>query len=255
MLIDGEPGYTQFKWANNVAQGLSFDGYDFYFTNGKNIGLHDNKIPTLGINWRHIYSPVKTQLFTFNHKKKDGYYSTIMNWKSHSSIQFNGQIYGQKDEEFLKFVTLPKLASALLEIAVSGKDVPIELLKLHGWSIKNAQLVTLSFDSFCQYLYTCRGEFSICKNVFISSSSGWFSDKSAAFLASGKPVVLQDTGFSRHLPTGDGLFAVNDVEEAREAIHKIESNYSYHCRKAREIACEYLEAKNVMNKFLDEVGI
>ena len=115
--------------------------------------------------------------------------------------------------------------------------------------------MTRTFDSFQRYLLECRGELSVCKNMFVANNTGWFSEKSAAFLASGRPVVLQETGFSKHLPVGKGLFAFADAEEARDAINTIEADYTSHSRAAREIAWEYLDARKVLKAFLDSLGI
>jgi hypothetical protein len=177
-----------------------------------------------------------------------------MNWQSHDPIHYNGVTYGQKDMEFHKFISLPLEVNSPLEVAVSGK-APVELLTKNRWSIKNGHEVTLSFDSFRNYISASRGEFSVCKNVFIRNATGWFSDKSGAYLASGRPVVLQDTGFSKHLPVGEGLFAVNTLREAKEALNEIDTNYDRHSKAARQIANEFLEAKKVMKAFLYELGL
>jgi len=255
VLVDGEPSYTQMKWANRLAAGESIPQYDRYFTNGKNIGTVASPAPTLNIEWEHVYSPVKTSLFIPVAAAKDAPYSTVMNWQSHSPIHYNGKQYGQKDVEFEKFIALPTWVDQPMEVAVSGISIPYELLKKNKWLINDAQEVTLSFDTFQKYLTYCKGEFSVCKNVFVENQTGWFSDKSAAYLASGRPAVLQDTGFSKHLPVGEGLLAVRNVVEAKEAILLIEKDYSFHSKKAREIACEYLEATTVMKAFIDELGI
>lgn len=255
VLIDGEPGYTQIKLAGKIQEGISIQQYDRYFTNGKNIGAPGNLTPTLGLKWEHIYSPVTTALFPVANPVANAPYSTVMNWKSHNIITYNGMEYGQKDVEFQKFLDLPKYTDLPMEVAVSGKNIPLQSLKESGWMIKNGKEVTRSFDDFRNYLYDCRGEFSVCKNVFVATNTGWFSDKSAAFLACGKPVILQDTGFSKHLPVGAGLFAINNRKEAKEAMLNIESNYHLHSHAAREIACEYLESKKVMKQFLNELGI
>lgn len=255
VLIDGEPGYTQMKWANNIAMGKPVPIYDRYYTNGKNIGAYGNAVPSAGVRWEHMYSPVKTDIFKSSLPTKGSPYSTIMNWQSRSPISYNGKTYGQKDIEFQKFISLPEKVKHPIEVAVTGKKVPVELLKKKGWLITNAQKATISFNSFCNYLTYCRGEFSVCKNVFVENKTGWFSDKSAAYLASGRPVILQDTGFSSHLPTGEGLFAVSELNEAVNAIKEIESNYKKHSKAAREIAYNYLDAKKVMGKFLNELGV
>ena len=254
VLIDGEPAYTQIKWANNAAVGIPVPEYDRYFTNGKNIGAEDNPVPTLGIHWEHLFHPVKTDFFITEPAARKAPFSTIMNWQSHQPIEYNGQIYGQKDMEFQKFLSLPLEVKSPLEVAVSGK-VPLKLLSKNGWSIKNGHQVTLSFDSFRNYIGASRAEFSVCKNVFVKNATGWFSDKSGAYLASGRPVVLQDTGFGKHLPVGEGLFAVNTLTEAKEALNEIETNYGKHSKAARQIAHEFLEAEKVMKNFLYELGV
>jgi hypothetical protein len=186
---------------------------------------------------------------------KNAFYSTVMNWQSHEPIEYNGKIYGQKNIEFQKFIDLPKHVSVPMQVAVSGKKLPIDMLKKSGWDVSDARLMTISFERFCQYIRESRGEFSVCKNVFVANQSGWFSDRSAAYLASGRPVIMQDTGFSRHLPCGEGLFAFNTLEEAKMAIEEIESDYELHSKKARHIAFEYLDTSIVLKSFLKELGI
>lgn len=255
VLIDGEPGYTQMKWANNLSSGKPIPVYDRYYTNGKNVGRAGNPVPTLGLKWGHIYSPVKVDIFRPTISTRSSPYSTVMNWQSRPPITFQGKTYGQKDIEFQKFLSLPLKIDHPIEVAVPGREVPFKLLEQNGWLINSSQKVTISFDSFQNYLNYCRGEFSVCKNVFVENKTGWFSDKSAAYLASGRPVVLQDTGFGSHLPVGNGLFAVSTLEEAVSAIKEIENDYTKHSKAAREIAGNYLEAKKVMGDFLQELGI
>jgi hypothetical protein len=254
VLIDGDPGFTQFKYAKSVANGISIPKYDHYFTNGKNVGTTSSIIPAAGINWKPFYSPVCTSLFGIKPFKNNSPLSTVMNWQSFESISYNGKNYGHKDIEFEKYMCLPQMVGVPMEVAVSGKDVPHSNLQKNGWVTKNAQEVTISFESFREYLYDSRGEFSVCKNVYVSSNSGWFSDKSAAYLACGRPVILQETGFSNHLPMGEGLFAFSTVEEAKAAIEHVCNNYDYHSKKAFEIAKEYFEGSKVFQAFLNVIG-
>lgn len=256
VYIDVDPGYCQFKWHNNLQKGTAIPAYDHYFTNGLNIGKEGNIIPTLNINWKYIFNPVNTSLFEKKEVPEGAPYSTIMNWKSYESIAHNGITYGQKDIEFEKFISLPGYVTAPLEVAVSGLDEKkAEVLQSNGWCINDAQKVTFSLSSFKQYLSNCKAEFSVCKNIYTATSSGWFSDKSAAYLASGRPVIVQETGFSEHLPVGEGLFAVSDVYEAKNAIESVEANYERHTKNSLEIAYEYLESKKVLQNFLDKIGV
>jgi hypothetical protein len=229
--------------------------YDYYYTVGQNISTDKSTAPTGGIEWRHLFHPVCMDLFKHAPALRGTPFTTVMNWQSHSPIVYLGAIYGQKDIEFEKFLFLPRWTSALLEVAVAGHEIPTSRLLDAGWQIRPAHDVTISYDSFLRYICQSRGEFSVCKNVFVATNSGWFSDRSAAYLASGRPVVLQDTGFSAHLPCGRGLFAVKNVEEAAEAIQAIEGDYQRHSTWAREIAFEYFDSGKVLEGLLCDIGV
>lgn len=254
VLVDGEPGYTQIRMENNGAHNGRCD-YDHYFSNGVNIGTAHSEAPTAGKSWRSVFNPVVTGLFAVAPPADRARYSTVMNWQSHAPCEYRGMTYGQKDIEFARFMDLPRHVAAGMELAVSGIDVPTAEIAAAGWQVRDAQEVTISYEAYLAYIRSCRGEFSVCKHIFVALATGWFSDRSAAYLASGRPVVLQDTGFSRHLPVGEGLFAVRDTDEAAAALAEIEVDYERHSRKAREIACEHLEAGIVLRKFLHEIGI
>jgi hypothetical protein len=255
VLIDGEPGFTQMKMEMRLATGEALPDYDHYFTTGQNIGTARSDAPTAGKTWRKIFHPVAVDLFEVHEPSTDAPFSTVMNWQSHSPLEFRGRIFGQKDVEFAKFVDLPQLVSVPLEIAVSGKDVPRSRLKAAGWRLHSGHEATISYNSFVDYIQASRGEFGVCKNVFVATRSGWFSDRSAAYLAAGRPVVMQDTGFSEHLPCGEGLFAVNTPEEAAAALNTIAGDYPRHSRAARTIATRHLETSRVLGAFLHELGI
>jgi hypothetical protein len=254
VLLDGEPGYTQIRIVNNL-YGDIVNSYDRYFTNGLNVGTHASTAPDAGIRWEHIPHPIDTDQVFYSQPHREGPFTTIMNWRSHDPVTFNGNSYGQKDVEFDKIMGLPGKISEKMEVAVSGNKVPRDKLRKNFWNVVNGHEVSRDYDTFLNYLRKSKGEFSICKNVFVATHSGWFSDKSAMFLALGRPVVLQDTGFSEHLPCGKGLFAFRSEEEAVEAIERVSKDYRENTKKAREIACEYLEASKIMKKFLEQIGI
>src|SRR4029077_1876229 len=134
---------------------------------------------------------------------------------------FEGTVYGPKDQEFEKFLDLPRRTSVPLELAVGGPHVPQRRLRRAGWRLRNPLEVTRSADCFRAFIASSRGEFSVNKNFYVATNSAFFSDRSAAYLASGRPVVMQETGFSRHLPCGRGLFAVRSVEDAAAAIDTV----------------------------------
>lgn len=252
--IDGEPGYTQIKLAHRLQQGGSLPVFDQYFSNGINIGQNDHPVPTLGIQWVPLFHPVDMSVFSYAAPRKESAFTTVMNWQSHAPIVFNGKTYGQKDIEFEKFKQLPVMSSQRMEVAVTGQQAPLQELATLGWQVTSGLEATQTFHSFREYIRHAKGEFSVCKNIFVDMQTGWFSDKSAAFLASGRPVILQDTGFAQHLPTGLGLFAVTSAEQAVHAMEVIHSAYEKNCRAARELAAAYFDNKKVMKRFLELAG-
>jgi hypothetical protein len=255
VLIDGEPGFTQMKMMLRLSAGERLPAYDHYFTTGRNLGSPNCSAPTAGRRWKPIFHPVVMDLFHSQAAPQQAPFTTVMNWQSHQPVQFEGRLFGQKDLEFPKFADLPTRTRVPLELAVSGKNVPSQQLREAGWRLQDAHEVTATFDTFEQYVHESRGEFSVCKNVFVETGTGWFSDRSAVYLACGRPVVMQDTGFSAHLPCGEGLFAVKTAAEAADAIAAIQGDYERHSRAARAIACECLDAGKVFRKFLDELGL
>ena len=254
VLIDGEPGFTQLKMAEDWQSGEEMSAYEYYFTTGQNVGTSQSSVPTAGKAWKHTLHPVDTELVTPVALPESGAFTTVMNWQSYEERTHDGVTYGHKDREFEKFATLPRQVSTPLEIAVSG-NVPEERLSHLGWRVRNAQEISISLDRFYRYIANSRGEFSVCKHGYVTTQCGWFSDRSAAYLATGRPVILEDTGFSAHLPCGEGLFAVRTIEEAADAITEIERRPTYHARRAREIAKEYFDAPKVMSRFLNQLDI
>jgi hypothetical protein len=253
--VDGEPGWAQMllEQMRNAGEGLP--PYDYYYTDGLNIGTERSTAPTAGIKYRHIYPPVLVSHYPYTPVVNSAPFTTVMNWKSNQYVEYNGTTYGQKDVELLKFVDLPRHTSAPLELAISGKKVPREYLLDHGWRLRNADDVTLTIDTYRKYIQASKGEFSVAKNVFVATNCGWFGDRPGYYMASGRPVVLQDTGFSEHLPCGRGLFAFHTLDEAVAAINEINGNYKNHSKWAHDLAVEYLDSNKILKKFLYELGI
>jgi hypothetical protein len=255
VLVDGDPAYTQMEMEKSLMAGEVLQPYDYHYSVGLNVGTDRCTAPTAGIQWRPVCDPVIVELFPSGSPPADAPFTTVMSWQAYSPIAFDGLTFGMKDIEFQKFIDLPRRTTVPLELALSGDTIPLGELAARGWRIRESLDVTLTFDSFRQYIASSRGEFSVCKNVFVATNSGCFSERSAAYLASGRPVVMQDTGFSQHIPCGRGLFAVRDVDEAAAAIEEIGLDYARHSQWARELAMEYLDASKVLGKFLSELGV
>jgi hypothetical protein len=254
VLIDCEPGTIQIKMQKRLEAGEAIPDYDYYYTVGQNVGTAASSAPAAGRQWHRVFDPVAMSLFPFSPADPNSPFTTVMSWQAHAPLEFHGKVYGQKDVEFMKFLDLPRRTPARLEIAVAG-NIPKKQLGDAGWQIEDAHAVSISLDAFRQYVVASSGEFSVCKNVFVETNSGFFSERAAAYLASGRPVVMQETGFSHWLPCGRGLFAVRTVEEAAAAIDTIRGDLGRHCVWAREIASEYLATSVVLRRLLDELGL
>jgi hypothetical protein len=255
VLIDGEPGTTQMRWARRREAGGELPPYDHYFTVGHNVAAGTAVTPDLGIDWQPIFDPVVTALHPVEDPPHDAAFTTVMSWQATTPIEYGGRTYGMKDVEFERFIELPRHTSERLEIAVAGANTPLQRLTSSGWSVRDAHATTTTYDAFVDYIRASKGEFSVAKGVFVATQSGFFSDRSAVYLACGRPVVLQETGFSAHLPCGEGLFAVASQDEAAAAIAAIAADYPRHSRAARRIAREFLDTRVVLSAFLRRIGV
>jgi hypothetical protein len=254
VLMDGEPGFTQMKLELRPPAAVDPVSYNYHYTVGLNVGTPASTTPTAGRTWRPIVDPVLLDLFPVEPPPPSAAFTTVMSWTAHRLVEYHGVSYGQKDVEFPKFFDLPRRTSVPLELALAGR-APVEDLRAAGWRLRNAPEVTVTFDAWRDYIRSSLGEFSIAKNVFVATNSGFFSDRTACYLASGRPAVMQETGFSAHLPCGEGLFAFRTVEEAAAALEEIRRDYARHSNAALDIACEYLDAKKVLGRFLEELGM
>jgi hypothetical protein len=182
-----------------------------------------------------------------------------MNWTSYKPVVYGDQSYGQKDLEFMRFQELPSLiAPTALEIAVNAgktRRAPRQLLAHKGWRVVDPADVCPDLDSYRQYIESSKAEWSVAKNGYVRGQPGWFSCRSACYLAAGRPVAVQDTGFSNVLPVGEGLVPFSTVEEAAAAIRNIQEHYETHAKAAREIAEVYFAADKVLTRLLDDIAL
>jgi hypothetical protein len=256
VLMDPDPGFRQVKLANDLARGRPVPAYDAYYTYGQNIGTGRSTAPTAGVRWRHVFHPVDTSLYLPGPPPgRDAPCTTVMNWTPLEPVSHQGRTYGMKDVQFPRFEDLAMRVDVAMEIAVEGRRVPVEQLRRKGWSVVAALDVTATYDSYHRYLRRSLAEFSVVKDVYCGLGVGWFSDRSAAYLAQGRPVVVQDNGIAGHLPTGEGLFEVATIDAAVDAIQRVSAEPERHRRAARRIAEELLDTGVVLGRFLAELGV
>jgi hypothetical protein len=254
VFVDCEPGWFQIKMEIDRRRNKDWSGHQIHYSVGVNVGTSRCSAPTAGKTWRHLLPPALTEMYPFQTPRPNAPFTTVMNWRSHKLLEFEGQIYGQKEMEFPKFMNLPRLTKARMEVAISGRDAPKQQLRECGWSVINADDVAVSVDTYRDYILSSRGGFSVAKNVFVATNSGWIGDREAYYMSTGRPVIVQDSGFSSHVPVGRGIFGVKTVEEAAAAIDAISSECEIHSKAAHEIANEFFAAPKVVKRFLDELG-
>lgn len=245
-FIDSDPAFTQLALAKGVTWYVEFFArFDRLFTFGRNIGTPACPVPTTPFLWQHTWQPVFFPEWQPLGETPRPSFTTIMTWR----IKSFEDIGGNKDVEFAKILTLPSRTSIPIELAVAG---PIELLQEHGWRCRDAFSISHNLDAYRDYIRQSLGEFSVAKHTYVRTNSGWFSDRTECYLASGRPAVVQDTGFSAHLPVGEGLLAYTTLEEAQASLEAVLDDYPRHSRAAQEMARAYFAADVVLPPLLKQ---
>jgi hypothetical protein len=264
LYIDTDPLYTQYQ-LEAMRRGTATEdqaysvnlirNHDLFFTFAENVSDPSCDIPSCGLTWHTTRQPIVLEdwPFTFTPTARD--FTTVMSWKNDVTLpSIGGKTYGGKNVEFMKFMNLPSRVSTTMELALSG-TAPFDQLRQNGWQVVDGYEKSSTIEAYQNYLSSSRGEWSIAKNAYVASRSGWFSTRSAAYLALGKPVVVQDTGFRPYYPVGEGLFDFATINEAVAAIENIESDYRRHCEAARSIAESHFGAEAVITRLLRDAGL
>lgn len=251
--VDTDPVFTQVKLARGQADfRKQVDAHDIHFSYGECLSEAG---PATGHLWRPMRKPILLSEWHPSTPRRD-VFTTVMNWTSYKPIKYNGQTYGQKDVELMRFLELPGMvAPTVLEMAVgSGKTrrMPRDLLIHKGWRVVDPMEVCPDLDSYRRYIESSRAEWTVAKNGYVLGQSGWFSGRSACYLAAGRPVVVQDTGFAPVIPVGEGILSFQTVGEAVAAIKEVEGNYVRHAKAARSIAEEYFDSARVLTHMIEE---
>jgi len=262
--LDSDPCYSQAKLlavergTATAEQAYSVGlirAHDCFFTFAENINDPTCAIPHCGLQWLPTRQPIVLDDWPFTFTPNARAYTTVMSWKTDVTLPNLASVtYGGKDIEFMKFIDLPAHTNARLEVALSGA-APRDVLRCRGWHVIDAHVPSRTLDTYRDYLRRSRAEWSIAKNAYVASHSGWFSTRSAAYLALGKPAVVQETGFGAHYPTGDGLFAFTSIEEATGAIDDIERRYRHHCDAARALAEREFASDTVLQRLLADAQV
>lgn len=256
LFLDLDPGFNQ-VW-HETGSDMGFDLHTHFATVGQGVGRADCPIPDCGRNWIHTLPPV-----TLSHWPLEtapprlGAFTTIGHWRSYGSIEHGGVRYGQRAHSLRRLVDLPQRSPARFQLALGihpDEEADLAALRGHGWELADPDQMAGSPERYAEYIRSSRGELCVAKSGYVDSGSGWFSDRSACYLASGRPVVAQETGFSSFVPTGDGLLSYSTAAEAAAGVAEVESRREHHAIAARELAEEYLDAANVLRRLLGRLA-
>jgi len=250
IYVETDPVFEQIRVAEGDRKAIEdLQDHTHHFTYGENLGQPDSPIPLEKFAWKTTRPPVVMDLWRGECDPRAERFTTVGTWKNVSKdITFRGETYQwSKHVNFLRLLDLPRRTTQPLELALAlDDDGTRQLLGGHGWNVTEAFDASRDLDAYQQYIRRSRGELTAAKDLVVRTRSGWFSDRSVCYLAAGKPVVTQDTGFGKLLPTGQGLFAFSTVEEAAAAVDEINHDYERHCRAARQIAEEFFAADRVL---------
>jgi hypothetical protein len=258
VMVDIDPGFTQY-WHATGDPGARVDGHDVHFTIGENIGTPGCPIPTGGVRWLPVRQPVVLADWPVVEASNPERFTTVANWRGpFGPVEVDGRTFGLKVHEFRKVIELPSQSPHTFEIALNihpDDHGDRAALVEHGWHLVDPSPVATEPEAFREYVQGSGAEFSVAQGMYVETCSGWFSDRSVRYLASGRPVLVQDTGFGRSLPVGEGVVAFRTLDEAVAGADRIVVDYAAHAAAARKVAEQQFGSDRVLSRLCDEAGI
>jgi hypothetical protein len=255
-FLDIDPAIQQ-MWVDLGLADHLFGGHDLHFTFGENIGKPACAVPTCGLRWLPTRPPVV--LDEWPAAGAGTGFTSVASWRGpYGSIEYGGETFGLRVHEFRRFLGLPERIESEWAVALDVDEADradVAALTRAGWNLLDPDEVAGEPRAYRSFIQGSAAEISISKNVYVRSACGWFSDRSACYLASGRPVLAQETGFSQALPTGEGLVSFEDLGGAVAGAGEIRANWGRHSRAARALACEYFDSDEVLGRMLDDAGL
>ncbi len=263
VFLDTDPGYNQimlsekFPWAKNIDNWCGMvASHDRHFTYAENIYNRDCKVPRLNFDWittRCVVNLPHWSALRAEPPPRAAPMSTVMTWDwFNGRVKYKGVEYRTKVIEYTKFHDLPRKTDVPLKLAVGGK-VPYRRLKADHWKSVHANRVTLTPGAYQKFIQNSAGEWSVAKNIYVATRTGWFSCRSACYLAAGRPAVLQDTAWSKFIPSGRGVIAFKTMDEAIAGLEAVAADPAKHRAAAYDIAREYLAPDRVLAPMIDAI--
>jgi hypothetical protein len=256
LYVDLDPAFSQLCHATTID--LGFDRHTHFATLGLGLGDDRCPIPTCDRSWIPTRQPIVLSEWPLAERAPDDTFTTSGNWRGYGSIMYEGVFYGQKAHALRQFIAIPaKVPQRMLLAFAPNPDETKDLSRLsaEGWQLVDPGVVAGTPDQHRDFIQGSLAEFAIAKSGYATARCGWFSDRSVCYLASGRPVIAQETGFSSFLPTNEGLFAFETEDQALAAMEAVVGNYPRHSLAARRIAEEYFDANVVLPRLLTRVGV
>jgi hypothetical protein len=259
IYLETDPVVHQLRIANGEQRYIDLvAAHTALFTWGANYGASDCGVPLGSFEYKPIRPPVLLDCWESPCNPAARYFTTIGHWdQSVKDLEYNGERYSwSKHREFLKILELPGRTTQEFSLALAIDDpAAVQMLEGYGWRVEDAYQISETLESYRAYIWGSRGELTVAKDMNVRLRSGWFSERSACYLAAGKPVITQETGFSKSIPTGLGLCAFQKLEDIPRAIEIINCDYSRHSQAAKEIASEYFDAEKLLRQVMIEAGL
>ena len=257
VFLDIDPGFGQ-MW-QDLRLCDTFAGHDQFVTIGQNVGRPDCLIPTCGLEWITTPQPVVLEHWPVTPAPPAAAFTSVASWRgAYGSVEHGGRVYGLRAHEMRKYAPLPRTTGVPFELALDihpGDDKDKSMLLENGWSILPPGQVAGDPWAYRDFIQRSRAEFMVAKNIYVQTRSGWVSDRSICYLASGRPVVAQDTGLAAHYPTPEGLVLFSDFEGAAEAVRRVSADYERHAREARMLAESHFDSDKVLGTLVQRLGI
>jgi hypothetical protein len=253
--LDLDPVFTQL-WEADEGVDMRLDGHTHFVTVADAIGRPGSTIPSCGRDWLPTLPPVVLEEWPVATRLEHRAITTVGHWRSYGSIHHQGVQYGQKVHSLRPLIDLPSRTSGRFGLALAihpDETKDLDALRENGWTLLDPARVASTPDHYRRFVQGSWAEFGLTKAGYVVADSGWFSDRSACYLASGRPVIAQDTGFGRRLPTGAGLFAFSAAEDAAAAIEELQRDYERHRAAARELATTHLDSDRVLGSLVDRL--
>jgi hypothetical protein len=254
VFIDTDPAFTQIRHLTDENAHKLAAKHNCFFSFGENFDAEDCSIPDDGFDWKPTRQPIVLDAWKLTKGNKNNRWTTVIQWDSYRTLEYNGQTFGMKSASFDGYIDLPQMTTEKFELALGSETAPGDFLQSKNWKITNPLIPTRTPWTYQKFIQNSKAEWTIAKHGYTSSLSGWFSERSACYLASGRPVLTQETGFSKFIECGRGLLAFSSKEEVLDGIEKINSEYDKHCKGARELAINSFSYEKVLIKLLNSIS-